>query len=464
MLTENSSKTISAKTKTAKPLPKVSGGWFMKNSLDVKKDIIGFVEKNQKLHGDIFRTEVISHSLCFTTNPDYVKYILQENNRNYIKSFGYEVLKIFLGNGLLTSEGDFWRQQRRLAQPAFHREKLEALTKQMTASAEKLVQKWKNKYNYGGVITITDEMNEVTLDIVAEALFGVNVSGKLEEIRNAVSVSNHFAMDRIKRAVRIPLWFPTPANRQFNSESKKFDKMIYGIIDSRRNESDKHNDLLSMLMGAQDEETGERMSDLQLRDEIMTIFIAGHETTAIALSWLWFLLSQNPEAEEKLRNELKTVLNGKTPSFEDLPKLKYTKMVVEETLRLYPPAWIVGRRPLEDDVVGGYLLPKGINVLMVSYLIHRHPDYWENPNKFEPERFSPERAASIKKYSYFPFGGGPRLCIGNNFAMMEAQLVVATILQHFHFTMAQNSVPLLEPLITLRPQGGIKMNILKSNK
>lgn len=453
--------TISNKKHSLKPLPTVTGSWFLKNSLDVKKDIIGFVEKNRGIYGEIFRADVLSHSLCFTTNPDHVKYILQENNRNYIKSFGYEILKVFLGNGLLTSEGDFWRKQRRLAQPAFHREKLAAITAQMAASTEKLVQKWKNKYKENEVINIADEMNEVTLDIVAEALFGVNVLGHLEEIRDAISVSNHFAMNRIKRAVRVPLWVPIPENISFNSASKKLDKIIYGIIESRRKEIDKHHDLLSMLMAAKDEETGETMSDLQLRDEVMTIFIAGHETTAIALSWLWYLLSQNPEAEEKLKAELKTVLNGKTPSFEDLPKLKYTKQVVEETLRLYPPAWIVGRRPIENNEIDGFLLPKGINVLMVTYLIHRHPYYWESPDKFDPERFSPERAASIHKYSYFPFGGGPRLCIGNNFAMMEAQLVVATILQHFHFTLAQKSAPQLEPLITLRPLGGIKMKIEK---
>ncbi len=444
-----------------KPLPFVKGKLFFKNSLDIKKDIIGFVEKNRKIYGGIFRADVLTHELCFITNPDYAKYILQENNRNYIKSFGYEILKVFLGNGLLTSEGDFWRKQRRLAQPAFHREKLAAITKQMAASTENLVQKWKNKYKENEVVNIADEMNEVTLNIVAEALFGANLSGNLEEIRNAISVSNHFAMNNIKKAVHIPLWIPVPANISFNSASKKLDNIIYGIIESRRKTKQEHNDLLSMLMNAKDEETGESMSDLQLRDEVMTIFIAGHETTAIALSWLWYLLSQNTEVEKNLREELKTVLSGKTPSFEDLPKLKYTKQVVEETLRLYPPAWIVGRRPIEDDVVGNYILPKGINILMITYLIHRHPDYWENPDKFDPERFSPEKINTIHKYSYFPFGGGPRLCIGNNFAMMEAQIITATILQHYHLEFAQKSIPEIEPLITLRPKNGIKMRLKK---
>jgi cytochrome P450 len=451
--------TTGAQTKkTARPLPARKGHWFLKNSLDIKNDLIGFADENRKHYGEIFRADVLSHSLCFTTNPDHVKYILQENNRNYVKSFGYEILKVFLGNGLLTSEGDFWRKQRRLAQPAFHREKLAAITGQMAASTEKLVQKWKNKFKSGAVINIADEMNEVTLDIVAEALFGANVSDHLEEIREAISISNHFAMNRIKRAVRIPLWFPTPENISFNAASKKLDRIIYGIIEKRRKTKGEHNDLLSMLMEAKDEETGESMSDLQLRDEVMTIFIAGHETTAIALSWLWYLLSENPGEEEKLRREVMP-LNGKTLSFEDIPKLKYTKQVVEETLRLYPPAWIVGRRPMEDDEVGGFLLPRGINVLMLTYLVHRHPAYWENPEKFDPERFSPQKAGIIHKYSYFPFGGGPRLCIGNNFAMMEAQVIVATILRHFRLKKAQDTAPVMEPLITLRPKGGIKMRL-----
>jgi len=445
----------------AKQVPSVKGHWLFKGGLELSQDIIKFVQKYRPLHGDIFHVDTLKHQVYIVTHPDIVKHILQENNRNYTKSFGYKVMQLLVGHGLLTSEGEHWKKQRRLAQPAFHKERLAAITVKMAEAAEKIAEKWSRLQTEGKTVNVSDDMNEVALDIVADALFSTGISGDLEVLRKAITVGNEFVMNRIRQLIQVPVWVPLPANLAFNESMKQLDKIIYRIIESRKQEAgNKHNDLLSMLMEAKDEETGEGMSDLQLHDEVMTIFIAGHETTAVSLAWLFYLLSKHPEVENKLREELKTVLNGKTPAFEDLPKLRYTRQVIDESLRIYPPAWIVGRMSLGEDEIDGYHIPKDSTMLMISYAIHRHPRYWKDPEKFDPERFSPERAKEIHKYAYFPFGGGPRLCIGNNFALLEMQIIVATMLQKFQLRMLTDEVPAFEQLITLRPQHGIKMKFV----
>lgn len=443
-----------------KKIPTAPGHWLLGNIREMNADVIGMVDKLRPQMGDIFYVNVFVLKLLIITKPDYIKYILQENNKNYIKSFGYEVMKIFLGNGLLTSEGDFWRKQRRLAQPAFHKEKLVEITKQMSRSSEAMANKLEQVKKEAKEIDITEYMNSVTLDIVSEALFSSNVSKDIDVIRNSLDFVNEFAMNRIIAPIKWPLWVPFPSIIEFKKAARELDKVIFGFIESHRNTKERRNDLLTMLMDAVDEETGERMSDVQLRDECMTIFLAGHETTSLALSWFWMLMEENPEEEKKLHQELKTVLNGRTPEFADIPKLKYTKQLIEETMRLYPPAWTVGRRPIEDDEIDGYKFSKGQNILMMAYHVHRHPDYWEQPDKFMPERFSDENAKNIKKYAYFPFGGGPRLCIGNSFAMMEMQLVIATLAQRFQFRRTETHEIIKDPLITMRPKNGIKMRVL----
>jgi cytochrome P450 len=454
-------KIFSQKMSTEKQIPLAKSHWLFGSLKEMNKDILGYIGKQRKLLGDIFYVDVFVFKVIVITNPDYIRHVLQENNKNYVKSFSYEVLKLFLGNGLLTSEGDFWRKQRRLAQPAFHKEKLIEITKQMSRSAEALAAKLEDVKNQRQEIDITEYMNEVTLDIVAAALFSSNVSDKMEIIRDSLTVANEFAISRIQNPVRWPLWMPVKANRVFNKAGKNLDSVIYSFIESRRKEVEKPNDLLSMLMDAVDEETGECMSNLQLRDECMTIFLAGHETTSLSLSWFWMLMDQHPEEEQKLRDELKSVLNGRTPEFADIPKLKYTKQLIEETMRLYPPAWTIGRKSLAADEIDGYKIKPAQNMMLMTYQVHRHPDYWQDPDRFNPERFSEENAKNIKKFAYFPFGGGPRLCIGNSFAMMEMQLVIATLAQRFKFRRTEQSEIIKDPLITMRPKNGIKMRVME---
>ncbi|MCG3164561.1 MAG: putative cytochrome P450 [Bacteroidia bacterium] len=445
---------------TEKQIPLAKGHWLFGSLKEMNKDILGFLTKQRSQLGDIFHVDVMIFKIIVITKPDYIRHVLQENNKNYVKSFSYEVLKLFLGNGLLTSEGDFWRKQRRLAQPAFHKEKLIEITRQMSRSAEAMAVKLEEVKQKGNEIDITEYMNEVTLDIVAAALFSSNVDDKMETIRHSLTVANEFAISRIQHPINWPLWMPVKANRDFRNAARELDKVIYNFIESRRKLKQHPNDLLSMLMDAVDEETGERMSDLQLRDECMTIFLAGHETTSLSLSWFWLLMHQHPEEEQKLHDELKTVLNGRTPGFADIPRLKYTKQLIEESMRLYPPAWTVGRKSLEADEIDGYKISPGQNMMLLTYAVHRHPDYWDEPDKFKPERFSDENVKNIKKFAYFPFGGGPRLCIGNSFAMMEMQIVIATLAQRFKFCRTETHEVEKDALITMRPKGGIKMKVV----
>jgi cytochrome P450 len=251
---------------------------------------------------------------------------------------------------------------------------------------------------------------------------------------------------------------PTLYNLKEKRAIAKLDSIVLKIIEQRRKSKEQHFDLLGMLMDVQDEDTGERMNDKQVRDEVMTLFLAGHETTALALTWLWFCLHHNPYAEEKAYQEAKQVLSGRTPEFSDLMKLDYTRQVVEETMRLYPPAWMVGRKALEDDEIGGYHIPKGYSVLMPAFYVHRNPQLWDNPEQFNPARFEKEQVKKRDRFAYFPFGGGQRLCVGNNFAMMEMQLAVAMLIQKFHFRLVDGK-PVLDPLITLRPKGGMMMEV-----
>lgn len=313
----------------------------------------------------------------------------------------------------------------------------------------------------GVELNISAEMNRVALDIVSKSLFISDVESEIDKISAWVTVAIEMGAERIRNPFKLPTWVPTPSNLKQNKAVAVLDEVITGIIEKRRADSVNYNDLLSMLMEARDEDTGEGMSNRQLRDEVMTIFIAGHETTANALTWALYLLAQNPEIEKKLQEEIDTVLQGRPVSFEDLRQLQYTRQVIDETMRIYPPAWIIGRKNVEDDEIGGYHIPAGTNCLIPTICIHRSPKYWENPMVFNPERFSPDRVKEQKKYTYFPFGGGPRLCIGNNFALMEMQVVLASIMQRYSMQLKDTTPIELDPLITLRPKQNVYLKLVR---
>lgn len=446
----------SATTKRKLP-PAVKGNWFFGAGIDFALDPIGFLNKHRGTQGGIYIVPSRAKNIMVVQDPDLVKYMLQDNNKNFIKSFGYDVLAMLLGKGLLTSEGDFWRKQRRMAQPAFHKERLNAMVNAMVNCTNEYMDKLEAKR--GKVVDLSKEMSHITLHIVATSLFSSNVEDVVDTVALEMDIAQELAIERISNPFKLPVWIPTPGNLKEKKSIARLDKVMMDIIEKRRNDPNKYDDLLQMLMEVKDEDTGEQMSDRQLRDECMTIFLAGHETTALALTWLWYTLDQNPAEIDKLRAEAEAVLQGNNPQVDDVMKLEYTRMAIDEGMRLYPPAWAIGRRAVEDDEMGGYRIPKGYNLIIPVYHIHHNPEIWDNAERFIPERFRKGNLKEKHRFAYFPFGGGPRLCIGNNFALMEMQIVVAMMITRFRFKHVEGHKVVLDPLITLRSKHGMQMKV-----
>ncbi|HTR62534.1 MAG TPA: cytochrome P450, partial [Candidatus Binataceae bacterium] len=388
-------------------------------------------------------------------HPEGIKHVLQDNHRNYRKSADYKLLARILGQGLVTSEGDLWLRQRRLMQPMFHRQKIAAFGAMMTDCALEMLERWRGFADRDEAFDATAEMMRLTLHIVGRALLTMDLTTQADSIGRNMTIAN----ERFGHADigMLAPWLPTPTNLRFKNAVGHLRQIVLDIIAKRRDEGRDYGDLLSMLLAVRDEETGEGMNNEQLRDEVLTLILAGHETTATALSWTWYLLSQHPEVERKLHAELDAVLDGRAPTIGDLANLNYTGMVIDEAMRLYPPVWAIGREAIEADEIMGCRIPKGGNIMASQWLAHRHPAFWENPERFDPERFSAERAAGRPRYAYFPFGGGPRMCIGNIFALTEAQLVLATVAQRYRLRLAPHHPIELQPLITLRPLHGVKV-------
>ena len=449
MLTSNKYKEIPL-------LPSVH--WFLKGAPPMRSNPPLHLLENHQKHGPILNINVPFRLYLSTWEPEYIKHILVNNNRNYIKDPATRKLSLSLGNGLLTSEGDFWRRQRRIAQPAFHRKRIEIMTERMFAETEKMLKKWGQK-PAEEVFDLSDEMMILTSNIAAKSLFGADLENNLE-IGKALLVSIRFITAAFRKIIMAPLWIPTRNNLKFNQAQKILDQSIQRIVDHRRAQGqDEQHDLLAMLMEARDEETGEGMTDRQLRDELITLFSAGHETSANGLNWAFYLLDQHPEVAQQVKAEIQEVIGDRRPTPADLMRLTYTRQVLMEVLRLYPPAWAIGREPLEDDEIDGFLIPKGTAVVMASYAVHRNPAYWPDPERFDPTRFEPEKIKERHKFAYIPFGGGPRLCIGKDFAIMEILAVLALVLSTFEVKLVPDHPIDLEPLITLRPLHGIKTQI-----
>ena len=409
-------------------------------------------------YGDVFQYPVGFWTIYVVIGPDGVRHVLQENNRNYTKqTFQYSLLGLVAGNGLLSSDGAFWLRQRRLAQPAFHRDRLARVGQLTVGATGAMLDRWEAIAARGEPLDIDGEMMRLTLEIVGQALFSIDLSDEADALSRAALAT----LDHIARRARYPLAppprIPTPGNRRFLAAIRTLDAAILALIARRRAVAGAGDDLLAMLMQARDPETGEGMDDRQLRDEIITFLIAGHETVASALVWCWYLLSMHPAVERALAAELASVLGGDLPAMDDLPRLPYTRMVVDEALRLYPPSWISTRRAIADDTIGGYRIPANALVVMSPYVTHRREETWPNPEGFDPERFTPQATAARPRFAYFPFGGGPHLCIGNTFALVEAQLIVACVAQRYRLALLPGQRIEVAPLVTLRPKYGMLM-------
>jgi cytochrome P450 len=409
--------------------------------------------------GDVVRIRVGRTCFHFVSHPEHVKYVLQDNAQNYGRSSLMLMLKAALGEGLLTSEGDVWRRQRRLAQPAFHRQRLGAVATIRTECTQAMLERWDMSAKRQQPLEVLAEMNHLTNLITSQTLFSTDLGEEVEAVREAQQrFLAHFNY-RFDHFLTWPERVPTPRNLRFRRAMRTLDRVACSIIEQRRKDPRDRGDLLSMLMQARDEETGEGMSDLQLRDEVVTFMGAGSETTAVLLAWVWYLLSRHPEVDRKLRVELAEVLAGRVPTAAELPRLKYTRMVIEETLRLYPPAWGMSRSVRADDEIAGYHIPADTIMALSPYVTHRDPRFWENPEGFDPERFTAERSAKRPRYACFPFSGGPRQCIGNEFALMEATLVVATVAQQYRLHLVPGHPVEPYPVFTLRPRYGVLMTL-----
>jgi cytochrome P450 len=408
-------------------------------------------------HPDIARYRYGLTDSYLVTSADAAKRVLQDNAPNYTKEHpAYFMLRRLFGNGLFTSEGSFWLRQRRLAQPAFHRQRLAGMGAAMTRAALEAAERWQARAASGEPMSILHEMSRVTLKAVGDALFGAALSGKSALVQEAWDVLNAQLVERFGKMRLLPPVLPTRYDRDFRRARRSLFGVVDEIIAARRASGEASDDLLSMLMHARDEDTGERMTDGQLRDEVVTMLLAGHETTAVALTWAWVRLDRHRDAAERLRAELFRVLGGRAPTAEDVAKLPYTRAVVEESLRIHPPAYIVHRRVVRNDVVCGRRIHAGGAVVISPTILHRHPDYWERPDEFWPERWLDEAAQQSRpRFAFIPFSAGPRQCIGNAFSMMESILVLATLAQRFDPRLVVPEIPKTDYLVLARPHGEV---------
>ncbi len=424
-------------------------GFFDGLRSPLRQDPLAFMTNAARTYGDVVCLRFFHLRTYLVFDPELIEDVLIRNAHKFIKGRVLRANRHVFGNGLLTSEGAFWLRQRRMMQPAFHRARIANFASTMTDCSTRLMESWKP----GEPLDLHQAMMNLTLQIVGKTLFSTDVQRDAPKVGESLDILMEHAAD-FRRMMMTPRWLPTKRNLQANRAVRELHQIIDRIIEDRRKSRDDRGDLLSMLMHAQDD-AGSSMTTRQLRDEAMTLFLAGHETTASALSWTWWLLSQHPEVEQRLHHELDTVLAGRTPSIEDLARLTYTSHIISESMRLYPPAWAIARLAIEDHELDGYPVPKGTGIAAVPYVVHRDARWYENPEQFIPERWEGDSLSKNPRFAYFPFSYGARQCIGNSFALLEANLALATIAQRYRFRLqpGSNVVPLAS--ITLRPRYGL---------
>ncbi|MBP8240597.1 MAG: cytochrome P450 [Saprospiraceae bacterium] len=430
---------------------------FLRNPLEV-------ISENIARYGDTYSFHLGGvQKGIMSARPEIIQHVLQKNHRNYRKSpIHFDKLARFLGNGLLTSDGDYWLRQRRLIQPGFHRKRLEGLAAVMNDEIARFMDRLDEKTGLNPTIDMSHAMMELAFRVVARSLFSADLpEEKLIELSRDITELQAFII-RLIRQPYLEWWFQLSGKTDLHLQMAARSRSVVADIIRQRRQSDAvHDDLLQMLLDARYEDSGEGMTEEQLIDESLILFVAGHETTANALAWTWHLLSQHPEAVQGLRDEHQRVLAGRLPAFDDLPRLEYTLQVIEEAMRLYPPAWITDRVAVEDDVVDGVRIPAGAMIALSIYGVHHSEKHWDAPESFRPARFSKENKATQHPYAYLPFGGGPRLCIGNSFALMEMQLILVQMLRRFEVEAVPGQTISPQALITLRPKYGLQMKLMK---
>ena len=439
---ENSSSNTDNTSQDRRLPPTPSGG----NLREMVRNPLQFFQSIASRYGDIVCYRPAPEPAYLINHPDYICHVLVDNNRNYSKATSSNLLfKKVIGEGLLTSESETWRKQRRMMQPTFHHTRIEQLDGLIVEVTQSMLGRWQAVFESNQPLDIAREMAALTLTVTTRSLFGVDLG---DEVREVGEIINSAAK-----------YLEKPSDPHMVQSKQEFGEVVDRIIQQRRKNFKDGGDLLSSMILARDENTGVVMDDEQLRNQVMTLLLAGYETTASTLTWTWYLLSQNPWAVERLRTEVRETLNGRAPQYSDLERLPYIGMVLDESLRLFPTAWTLGRRAIGEDEIGGYHVPANTVIAICIYTLHRHPGFWDDPDAFDPERFSPENIKKHNKYAYIPFGAGPRQCIGNNFGLMEAALVMACILQRFELHLMPGVDVQPQALFVLRPSRDMMMSL-----
>lgn len=438
-------------------IPSPAGHFITGHLREASKRPLEYVLEITRAHGDVVQVRLGPSRMIVVNHPDHVKRVLQEKHSCYGRPAFVALLRRIVGNGLLFSEGDAWLKQRRIMQPSFHRERIAGFAEIMRRAVAERVEQWRTRAQPEQPLDLTREAAELISAINGPVLFASDLTREAPELGQAIRVLLNWLNQRTSQPLAAPLFIPTAENRRFNAAKRLFTQTIARLIAEHRAHSG--TDLLSMLLAARDADTGESMSDQQLHDEVFTFLVAGLETTAAALQWALILLAQHPEAVQRMRAEQRSVCGSVPPRADQVASMPYTRMVIDETLRLYPPVYGLTRRVISDDKIAEYDIPKGVQVLVSPYAMHRHPQFWKQPDQFAPElHFAPEHTEGRSRFAYIPFGAGPRQCIGNALALMELQILLPTLVAAFDFHLADGRGLTPETSMTLRPRGPVLMH------
>ncbi len=448
-----------------KQWPLVPGHWLGGVMRELQREPLSLYRNAWRRHGDFVRFRALPGFYFYLlAHPDAVEHVLHSNHKNYRKPDSFnKSIDLLTGNGVLNSEGDYWRKQRRLMQPAFLKQSVTKLSVHMIDAIDRFVREWENAPPER-TLDVLGEMMRLALRIGSMTLVGTDISGEADSIGRAYRTAFEYVSLKMNgRLMFQPLWLPTARNREFRRAKTLLDRVVLELIERRRKEPAK-DDVLGRLLAAQDEESGAAMNDVQLKDETITLLTAGHETAGAGLSWAWYLLAKHPEIQRALREQAVSHLRGRLPTAEDLSSIPLAAAVFEETMRLYPPAWGMPRETIHEDTICGYPIPAKATIIVSQDIVHRHPDFWHEPERFDPTRFLPPNGEGRHRFAYFPFGGGPRVCIGNHFAMVEGPLVLAALAQQFEFTLVPNQQVVPDATFTLRPKYGVQVNVRRSGQ
>ncbi|MFY9578604.1 MAG: cytochrome P450 [Gaiellaceae bacterium] len=450
---------MSATATAGRPIPGPKGKPVIGSLPEFRRSVIQALMDGWREYGDVvqYRGPL---SVIAITHPDHVQYILRDNAANYHHpDFEINKLEPTFRRGLVTSQGDFWARQRKMMQPAFHRDRVDSFAKMMADSTAATLEQWERLDDQNRTLDMRVAMQRLTLQILTNAVFSSDWAGEAEKIITSVTIANEYTNKRLLTPIDPPEWAPLPSVRKFNETRKTVDDLVYGLIADRRRAESK-NDLLSLLMDARDDD-GKGMSDLEIHDELISLIFAGHETVSVCLTWTWYLLSRDPTCAQRVRDEVDETIGDRPPTLADIKEMQYIWQVLQEALRMYPPIWLVPRTPAEDDEIDGYRLKAGTRTMLFlcPYVTHRHTDFYDNPEAFDPDRVAPENTGSWHRFQYFPFGGGPRKCLGHEFAMLEMTIIVAMIVQRFQLDLVPGHRVEPMPMVTLRPRYGMPMTI-----